>query len=376
LVEEGIMRKLRLTTFGGLAFRDNRRCAVGFPTRKAAAMAAYLAMHPGKNIRRELLANMFWGDKTERQARHSLSQALSDLRRILGDDTILADGQFIHMNIEAIESDAFEMARLVDERRLESLALAEQLYQGDFLAGMELEQEAFDAWMLAERERLRQLAERALGTLLMLHADDADGERTLRIGRSLLAIDPYDDKAHCGILRAYAKLGQPRLALAHFRKYCEDLRRDLGEGPSDEILSAYDAIFPKKPAFQRSLLKIEDYAFVIEQLPQPALVTDLRNRVVGWNGLAEELLGFTKAEMQGRSPGVVFAPRGDATLSDGILSKAVHSGRWTGTAIVRTKDGRLVRQRRVVAPLYATDGELIGAFGYGLQPGDGSRPRG
>jgi PAS domain S-box-containing protein len=370
------MRKLRLTTFGGLAFQDNRRCAVGFPTRKAAAMAAYLAMHPGKKIRRELLANMFWGDKTERQARHSLSQALSDLRRILGDDIILADGQFIHMNLEAIESDAFELARLVDERKLESLTLAEQLYQGDFLAGMELEQEEFDAWLLSERERLRQLAHRALGTLLVLHGDGVDEDMTLRVGRSLLAIDPFDDAAHCGIMRAYAKLGRERLALAHFRKYCANMRGELGEGPSEQVLATYHAIFPKKSGVRQSLLKIEDYAFVIEQLPQPALVTDLRNRVVGWNRLAETLLGFTKTEMQGRSPAVVFAPGGDPSLSDGILRKALSSGRWTGTATVRAKDGRCLRQKRVVAPLYASDGELIGAFGYGIPHEDGPRPPG
>jgi PAS domain S-box-containing protein len=370
------MRKLRLTTFGGLAFQDNRRRAVGFPTRKAAAMAVYLAMHPGKKIRREHLATMFWGDKTDRQARHSLSQALSDLRRILGDDAVLADGQFIHVNIEAIESDAVEMARLVDERKLESLTLAEQLYQGDFLAGMELEQEEFDAWLLSERERLRQLAHRALGTLMVLHGDCADEDATLRVGRSLLTIDPFDDAAHCGIMRSYAKLGRERLALAHFRKYCADMRRELGEGPSEPVLATYHAIFPRKSGVGLSLLKIEDYAFVIEQLPQPALVTDLQNRVVGWNRLAETLLGFTKTEMQGRSPGVVFAPGGNPSLSDGILRKAVSSGRWTGTAIVRAKDGRCLQQKRVVAPLYGASGELIGAFGYGIAHEDGPRPPG
>ena len=145
------------------------------------------------------------------------------------------------------------------------------------------------------------------------------------------------------------------------------MRRELGEGPSEGVLATYHAIFPEKSGLRRSLQKIEDYAFVIEQLPQPALVTDMRNRVVGWNRLAEALLGFTKTEMQGRSPGVVFAPGGAASLSDGILRKAVSGGRWTGTAIMRAKDGRCLRQRRVVAPLYSPDGALIGAFGYGIQ---------
>jgi PAS domain S-box-containing protein len=369
------MRKLRLTTFGGLAFQDSRGSEYKIPTRKAAAMVAYLAMQPGKKFRRERLANMFWGDKAERWARHSLSQALSDVKRILGEDAILFDGQFIQVNPQAIEIDAFDMTRLADQRQVESLTLAEQLYQGDFLAGMELDQEQFDTWLLSERERLRQLAQRAIGALLTLHADSEDSDTALRIGRSLLDIDPFDDSAHCSIMQAYARSGRRRLALAHFQQYCADLRHELDEGPSEEVLRTYQAILADKSASRRSILSIEDYAFVIEQVPQPAVVTDVRNRVVGWNSLAENLLGFTKAEMQGRSPGVIFAPGGDASLSHMILQKAVSCGRWTGTAILRAKDGRRLRQRRVVAPLYGADGELIGAFGYGVQSDDSSRPR-
>jgi PAS domain S-box-containing protein len=145
------------------------------------------------------------------------------------------------------------------------------------------------------------------------------------------------------------------------------LKRELNENPSDEVVAIYEAIVAEKPASQRPILRIEDYAFVIEQFPQPAVVTDLSNRVVGWNGFAESLLGFTKAEMQGRSPGVIFAPRGDTSLSHTILQQAVSRGRWEGMAIVRAKGGARLRQRRIVAPLYTADGELIGAFGYGIQ---------
>jgi PAS domain S-box-containing protein len=364
------MRKLRLTTFGGLSFQDARGSEYKIPTRKAAAMVAYLAMQPGKKFRRERLANMFWGDKADRWARHSLSQALSDVRRILGEDTIIFDGQFVQINSQAIETDAFDMARLANQRQRESLTLAEGLYQGDFLAGMELEQEEFDAWLLSERERLRQVAQRAIGTLLTLHADGTDGDTALRIGRSLLNIDPFDDSAHCSIMQFYARSGRRRLALAHFHQYCADLRHELDEDPSEEVLRTYQAILADKSVARRSILSIQDYALVIEQVPQPAVVTDLRNRVVGWNSLAENLFGFTKAEMLGRSPGVIFAPGGDPALSHTVLQQAVSRGRWTGTAILRAKDGQRLKQRRVVAPLYAADGELIGAFGYGVQNDD------
>jgi DNA-binding SARP family transcriptional activator len=214
------MRKLRLTTFGGLALCDSHGTAYKIPTRKTAAMVAYLAMQPGKKFRREHLASMFWGDKADKSARHSLSQALADVKRILGETTVFFDGQFVQINPQAIEIDAFDMARLADKRQRESLTLAERMYQGDFLAGMELEQEEFDTWLLSERERLRQLAQRAIATLLTLHGDDADGNAALRLGRALLNIDPFDEAAHYSVMQAYARSGRRRLALGHFQQYC------------------------------------------------------------------------------------------------------------------------------------------------------------
>lgn len=370
------MRKLRVTTFGGLGFQDSRGAEYKISTRKAAAMVAYLAVQPGKKYRREHLANMFWGDKADKRARHSLSQALSDVRRILGDDTLFVDSQFVQINSAAIEADAIDIARLANQQQLEPLISAEELYRGDFLAGMELDREEFDTWLLSERERLRQVAQHAVGTLLTLHADGNDIETRLRLARSLLDIDPFDDAAHCSVMQAYARSGRRRLALAHFHQYCADLRHELDESPSDEVVRTYQMILADKSAAHRSILSIQDYAMVIEQIPQPAVVTDLRNRVVGWNGLAENLLGFTKGEMMGRSPGVIFAPGGNTALSRSILQKAVSDGRWTGTAILRSKDGQRLKQKRVVAPLYAPDGALIGAFGYGIQNDDGVRAPG
>src|SRR3712207_6680039 len=44
-----------------------------------------LAMRP---LSRDVLVEMFWGDQDEARARHSLSDALSHLRRVLGRDAI------------------------------------------------------------------------------------------------------------------------------------------------------------------------------------------------------------------------------------------------------------------------------------------------
>src|ERR1700745_1673755 len=60
--------------------------------RKADALLALLALHPGRPIARETVADFLWTDRGLEQARHSLRQTLLVLRRSAGDDLILAEG--------------------------------------------------------------------------------------------------------------------------------------------------------------------------------------------------------------------------------------------------------------------------------------------
>ena len=52
--------------------------------RKHVALLVYLARSPRKSRTREHLIGLLWSDRDERQARHSLSEALRVLRRALG----------------------------------------------------------------------------------------------------------------------------------------------------------------------------------------------------------------------------------------------------------------------------------------------------
>jgi hypothetical protein len=70
--------------------------------------------------------------------------------------------------------------------------------------------------------------------------------------------------------------------------------------------------------------------------------------------------------MVGRSPTMVYAPDHDSTLADEILRKAIAGGRWSGDVTLIAKDGSTRRQRRVVAPLFGPEGEIVGAFGHGF----------
>jgi len=60
---------------------------------------------------------------------------------------------------------------------------------------------------LGERERFRQTAQRGLAAALALRAGSEDSERRLRTARAILALDPFDESAHCAVMQAYATQG-------------------------------------------------------------------------------------------------------------------------------------------------------------------------
>jgi PAS domain S-box-containing protein len=360
------MRQLRVTTFGGLRLHDTTGCEIMFSTRKTAALVAYVAMHPERRLARDRLCGLFWADKSDSQARHSLSQALSEVRRTLGDGPILSDARSVWANSNQIWVDAIELPKLAKTDNLSSLEQLEAVYQGDFLASNELGQEGFDGWLLGERERLRQVAHRGLAAALALRPADADAERRLHTARAILALDPFDEPTHCILMNTLAAQGRTALAIRHYRRLSANLRRELGISPGHETVATFNTILTRgKPNFDQPRT-LTQFAFVLEQLPHPVVVTDIKNCIVGWNRLAEETFGFTKGEICGRSPTIVYAPDRDQSLADSILQRAVLSGRWSGSVKMVKKDGQRCRQRRIVAPLYNPDGELIGAFGHGI----------
>jgi PAS domain S-box-containing protein len=360
------MRQLRLTTFGGLRFQFGDDCEIRLSTRKTAALVAYLCMHAGRRLVREALCGLFWGEKSETQARHSLSQALSEARKAFGDGFIQTDGRVIWINASQVWVDAFELTRLTLEKTALSLDRAEALYQGDFLAFGELNQERFDEWLLGERERFRQLAQSGMATALALRACDTDADGRLRTARAILALDPFDEPAHCVLMQAYATQGHASLAIDHYHRLTRNLRCELNVAPQQKTVATFRSIVERSQPQSSQPRTLAQYAFVLEQLPHPVLVTDTQSRIVGWNSLSEQTSGFTKDEICGRTPAAILAPGGDPSQAASVLKHALQWGRWSKRVDLISKDGQRSQQQRIVAPLYSPEGEFIGAFGHGI----------
>src|SRR6266540_2516861 len=138
--------------------------------RKHVALLVYLARSPRKSRTREHLVGLLWSDREEKQARHSLSEALHVLRRVLGDGGVQADVDQVRLAADAVALDCDRFAELCARGEW---AAAAALVAGEFLEGLSIpEANEFETWLAAERASWRSQALDAL-----VHCADAEVAR-------------------------------------------------------------------------------------------------------------------------------------------------------------------------------------------------------
>src|SRR5687768_17133188 len=118
------------------------------------ALLAVLAM-ARRPLARDSLLEMFWGAQNEARARHSLSNALSSLRRALGQRAITTLDADVALTDVSLEVDALELAAAAEAQ---DAARVVELYAGPFLDGVYVDDSpAFDQWVFRERRRLEAI---------------------------------------------------------------------------------------------------------------------------------------------------------------------------------------------------------------------------
>src|SRR5262249_34884681 len=133
---------------------------------KSEALVAYLATPAGRAHPRDTLAALLWGDTPEPQARQSLRQALGSLRRLLGQEVVLTQGDTVALDAAAVEVDVMELEAGLASDSTDGLEHAVTLYTGEFLAGLRVSEEPFEEWLTVQRERVHELVLEALARLL------------------------------------------------------------------------------------------------------------------------------------------------------------------------------------------------------------------
>jgi DNA-binding SARP family transcriptional activator len=218
---------------------------LALPTKKIQAFLAYLALPPGREHSRDKLASLLWGDLPQGHARNSLRQALFALRQVLEPvrpACLRVEGASIALNVESVDVDAVSFERLVGEQTPEALERAVELYRGDLLEGLTVQEGPFEEWLMGERERLRELALEALAKLLVAQRGAGAVEAALQAGLRLIGLDPLHEPVHRTLMRLYAQLGRRGSALHQYQLCVGVLQRELGVDPEEETKRLYQEI--------------------------------------------------------------------------------------------------------------------------------------
>jgi len=152
-----------LELFGGLRLTGPRGVYTRFRTKKTGALLALLALQ-GRAFTREELIETFWPDDPPEAAAHSLRQALSSLRQILGPGLEAPPRGTVSLQRGAISTDvaefeaALRVARHPATKAPEAAAALQKALQ---LQKHDLLPEFYDDGIVRERERLKALRDEA-----------------------------------------------------------------------------------------------------------------------------------------------------------------------------------------------------------------------
>ena len=222
--------------FGGLVIDSNDGPPVAALGRKSECLIGLLALSDGMQVTRQQAAGLIWSDRGEEQARASLRQELSLLRRAIGDDVITTTKQTIGLVSENVSVDVLEFRSLAAVDTTQSLEAAATLYTGALLAGRDSKSEAFEDWIEADR---RILEYEALGVMIRLaqHQMEAGlAEEAGKWAEQAIRIDPLRETSHRLAIEALAMAGERAAALAKYAQLEELLKTELGVGPSQPTI--------------------------------------------------------------------------------------------------------------------------------------------
>ncbi len=280
------MDRLTLELLGGFQGTLWGRPLPQLRTRKVAALLIYLVTEDARHYRkgisvyprlheRQSLMTLLWPERSAQSARRNLRQILYHLRhafeRVPGrrDEEAVplveADREAVWLNPDAaLDSDVARFMQLLRGETggeclaslprdtsacRERLQAAADLYQGDFLKGVDLvDAQTFQEWVLLMQEYLRQQALVVLEglTALCLHIGDvvcAEGA-----ARQQIRIDDLRESAYRQLMEVLARSGHRTQALKLYDELCRRLRDDLGIIPEAATRHLHQAVLAESIA--------------------------------------------------------------------------------------------------------------------------------
>jgi TolB-like protein/Tfp pilus assembly protein PilF/DNA-binding winged helix-turn-helix (wHTH) protein len=225
-------------------------------TRKSEVLLAYLALAPGIRHPRDRLINLLWSDRGEDQARNSLRQSLSSIKKAFElelPDILQIERTTVKLAADQIQVDVHEFERLQVESTPENLSKAAEIYQGELLEGISIRDTASQEWLGNERGRLRRLIVEVLSSLTQLRLAESQHMETIASAERLVEYDPLLESSWRLLMTAYHQKGDRNHALMAYKRCRDNLHKELGVEPDTETNDLQERIKLGDPSKPKSL---------------------------------------------------------------------------------------------------------------------------
>ncbi len=248
------MVELRVHLLGVFRLSLNNRQIPNFASKKAKSLFAYLLLHRGTLVSREVLAEALWGDHGVADLRKAFRQELWCIRAAFRkgdsdpDHYVITDGDNIGFRDDAeywLDIDEFKSVtdvatslapETMTEDQVQKLHKSVALYQGDFLSGL------YDEWCQLDREIYRDHYINALERLSYYYQMHSQWAAAIEQCKRLLHTDPLLEHIHRDLMRCHYAKGDRPAALRHFETCKRLLRRQLAIEPMAETLKLHEQI--------------------------------------------------------------------------------------------------------------------------------------
>jgi len=228
--------ELTIRLLGDFAVSDRDGNPVSVSGAKQRALLAYLALNAGKPVPRDRLMSLLWGERFDEQARQSLRQGLTKIRKLATESKPLlqSDGDTISFDAEAIDVDALEFERLASDPNPIAYARAAELYGGELLDNLIVKDPGFDEWVNGERARFNALACTVFERAARHRQSEGQLTEAIDITRRLVRLDPLREASHRLLMTLFAESGQRAAALKQYASCATVLSVELSVEPDAE----------------------------------------------------------------------------------------------------------------------------------------------
>jgi WD40 repeat protein/DNA-binding SARP family transcriptional activator len=255
--------RLEIHTLGNLSIHHNGEIVKGLTSRKAKALLVYLATYP-RSHPREILAEMFWDERSQSRTMANLRVVIASLNKHLG-DYVDIDRDHVRINPHAeVWLDSTELARKLEESKQAGGALtpkgrdsfeqALSLYRGEFLEGFYLrDAPGFEAWQRSEQEGMHNLLVQGLRERVEECLQSGNYQLGLTLARRLLELEPLMEAAHHQTIRLLANSQHREAALEQYKLYAELLQSELGVEPTPSMQALYKQLLKGELAGKQTI---------------------------------------------------------------------------------------------------------------------------